>query len=50
MEDQHTPDVSEAEAERPDFRALPLVYSRSGMSEVTRLSDIAYKRLDEGPN
>jgi dipeptidyl aminopeptidase/acylaminoacyl peptidase len=48
MEDQHTPDVSEAEAERPDFRALPLVYSRSGMSEVTRLSDIAYKRLGDG--
>lgn len=46
MEKQTTPD--NAEEEQPDFRALPLVYSQPDMHEVTRLSDITYKMLEDG--
>lgn len=48
MEEQNTPTVSEEEAKRPDFRVLPLVYSRPDMREVTRLTNITYKTLDDG--
>jgi dipeptidyl aminopeptidase/acylaminoacyl peptidase len=48
MEDQNTPDASQEQAEQPDFRALPLIYSRLGMTEVTRLSDRTYKTLEDG--
>ena len=48
MEDQNRSGNAEAGAEQPDFRALPLVYSRLGMTEVTRLSDRTYKILDDG--
>ncbi len=32
----------------PDFRILPLVYAQPDMREVTRLSDITYKTLEDG--
>jgi acetyl esterase/lipase len=49
MEEQNDLATPEAdETDLPDFRALPLVYSRPDMGEVTRLRDIAYKTLEDG--
>ena len=46
MEEQNDQPI--AEAERPDFRTLPLVYSLPGMNEVTRQRDLIYKTLADG--
>jgi acetyl esterase/lipase len=48
MEDQNIPSASQTEAEQPDFRTLPLVYSRLGMIQATHLSDMTYKTLEDG--
>ncbi len=46
MEEQNNQPTQEAE--QPDFRTLPLVYTHPDMREATRLRDITYKTREDG--